>query len=642
MKTNFLYLILIIILSHRPVLGQNPDSNQQHVLDSLKKELRKANHDTMKIRLRFWIADKENVRRVGFWDSVRTEAYKNKMKIYEARSYKKLGYAYRFISNSAKAMESFDSSYKLFREIGSRPNQLALLRLLVEQSTYESNFKKALDYSYMGLRISELGNNKKSAAGFYSELGRVYFFLREYQKALEFHLKALTVFQHLKIDREIVSLLSDIGGDYSQLKNESKSIYYYMQTAKYVTEFPGTYDEIEILNVLGTAYLMKHQYDSSEYYYKKAYRCSETLNDIERKANTMKLLAGANFAKRNYAKAKEYALLSLEFCKTSKFTALLPELTDILKKIYLKENNYKGALDAYELFISSRDSLSNEENRKLAMEKEFGFAIEKKENENKLLAQQNQIQVMELRQNNYFLIGMSTILVLVFIIGYLFIRQNRIRNEQQSSLLEQKLLRSQMNPHFIFNSLQAIQNFILKRDEKEAIKYLSSFAAVTRNVLENSRMEVIPLKKEISLLENYLHLQKLRFKNRFDYEIVVDKSIDLETLKIPPMLSQPFIENAVEHGFHNIEGEGKITVSYIIKNNVLEMEIIDNGTGMKSSYSENKKHESLALEITKERIALMGKKIKEKVIFSISEAFPSENGRKGVKVNFCLPLTLLS
>jgi sensor histidine kinase YesM len=236
---------------------------------------------------------------------------------------------------------------------------------------------------------------------------------------------------------------------------------------------------------------------------------------------------------------------------------------------------------------------------------------------------------------------MGAVLILVFMVAYLFVRQNKIKAEQANSLLEQKLLRSQMNPHFIFNSLQAIQNYILKHDEKQAVKYLSSFAAVTRNVLENSRMDAIPLKKEISLLENYLQLQKLRFKSRFEYEIVVDEAIDTENTAIPPMLAQPFIENAVEHGFHDIH-DGRITVLYALKEKELVMEIIDNGIGMKDGYSQSKQHRSLALEITRERVDLMNKKAKEKVLFDIGEAFPMLNERKGVKIRFFLPLRVQS
>ena len=216
-------------------------------------------------------------------------------------------------------------------------------------------------------------------------------------------------------------------------------------------------------------------------------------------------------------------------------------------------------------------------------------------------------------------------------------RQFRYKNKEREILLEQKLLRSQMNPHFIFNSLQAIQNFILKHNEKDAVKYLGSFASIARSVLENSRLELIPLRKEVSLLGNYLQLQKLRFGNKFDYDIQVDEQMDLDDISIPPMLSQPFIENALEHGMGNISEGGMINVSFWVKDNCLLMEIKDNGNGINSEKSREKSHTSLATTITKERIELMNRKKNSKIMFSIAEAYPGEE-RKGVKVSFSIPM----
>ena len=120
----------------------------------------------------------------------------------------------------------------------------------------------------------------------------------------------------------------------------------------------------------------------------------------------------------------------------------------------------------------------------------------------------------------------------------------------------------------------------------------------------------------------------------------MDDAIDIENTLIAPMLSQPFIENAVEHGMYNIENDGKIDVFYTIKNDFLLMEIIDNGHGMGSSGSPGKKHQSLAMEITKERVTLMNKKSKKKTEFKINEAFPLQTERKGVKISFTIPLTM--
>ena len=139
-------------------------------------------------------------------------------------------------------------------------------------------------------------------------------------------------------------------------------------------------------------------------------------------------------------------------------------------------------------------------------------------------------------------------LLVITIGGFYFYRQRRVIAQQREKLLEQKLLQMQLNPHFIFNSLQAIQDYIYSNNEKEASQYLSKFARLMRLTLENSRHENIVLKKEIEGLNNYLALQKLRMGSKLQYTIAVADDIDTGFTEIPPMLIQPFVENAVEHG----------------------------------------------------------------------------------------------
>jgi sensor histidine kinase YesM len=170
------------------------------------------------------------------------------------------------------------------------------------------------------------------------------------------------------------------------------------------------------------------------------------------------------------------------------------------------------------------------------------------------------------------------------------------------------------------------------------VRYLDSFASLTRDVLENSRMELTSVQKEINLLQNYLKLQKLRFGERFEYEIHVDPKINANTVMLPPMLSQPFIENAIEHGLEDLDSGGKIDVRFDVSDDLLVMEITDNGNGIQEDNPQQKKRASLAIEITRERIALLNRKNKRKSSFVISEAYPQNVTRKGVKVSFRIPI----
>jgi len=203
-----------------------------------------------------------------------------------------------------------------------------------------------------------------------------------------------------------------------------------------------------------------------------------------------------------------------------------------------------------------------------------------------------------------------------------------------------------MNPHFIFNALIAIQNYILKNKKFEASDYLAQFASLMRSILEGSRDDFSTLKDEIDLLNYYISLQQLRFDNSFQFELEVDEKIDTNALQIPPMLIQPFIENAIEHGLRKIVADEKIlSVKYILDETSLNILIEDNGIGIEKSQgdkSENK-HRSFAMEITNERLTNITKIYKEKIDIVVQDLSIFENiNRRGTQIKFVIPLNLLT
>ena len=233
------------------------------------------------------------------------------------------------------------------------------------------------------------------------------------------------------------------------------------------------------------------------------------------------------------------------------------------------------------------------------------------------------------------------VMIVIFIIKY---REKKIIEKTQFQLLEQKLLRSQMNPHFIFNSLSSIQSFIFENNPLEAGSYLSRFAELIRSILYNSREEFITIEKEIKTLENYLELQQLRYNKKFDYILDVDPLIEADLIQIPPMLAQPFIENAVEHGIKHLEGRGLITITFTLKseNNSIMLIVEDNGIGLdaakKQKNEKRKSHTSLATVIANERIDIFNKgKRKKQFIMEIEEVKGSDGIVNGTKVKFVIP-----
>ena len=186
-----------------------------------------------------------------------------------------------------------------------------------------------------------------------------------------------------------------------------------------------------------------------------------------------------------------------------------------------------------------------------------------------------------------------------------------------------------------------LESFIYKKDPKEAGRYLSDFAQLMRLILENSRLEYISLHKEINTLKHYLDLQKLRFEDHFIYEIVIDDALELDTIGIPPMLAQPFIENAIENGIKNLSELGKITIQLTKHHNTIVFEITDNGIGLEKAKEFNidkQNHQSLAITITNERLQLLNKRKTNKIKLDIKEVKDDNNHIVGTQVVFTIPL----
>jgi len=220
----------------------------------------------------------------------------------------------------------------------------------------------------------------------------------------------------------------------------------------------------------------------------------------------------------------------------------------------------------------------------------------------------------------YSLIGGLILLLSAGYFMYKSIRQQKLAN----NLLALKSLRSQMNPHFIFNALNSVNSFISSNDERTANKYLSDFSLLMRAVMENSEEDFIPLEKEIELLELYTKLEHFRFQDRFDYNITIQNDVHVDAFQIPPMLLQPYIENAVWHGLRYKKDKGRLDVTIAqTTNEEITITITDDGIGREQSKAmktqHQKRHRSKGLGNINKRVAILNAMYKDKVDVSIED-----------------------
>ena len=210
------------------------------------------------------------------------------------------------------------------------------------------------------------------------------------------------------------------------------------------------------------------------------------------------------------------------------------------------------------------------------------------------------------------------------------------------SKAELTALRAQMNPHFVFNALNSIQHYILNSKGYEAVRYLSKFAKLIRLILSNSEKQIVTINEDIEALKLYLELERMRFENKFDYSIKIDESIDGDYDEIPPMLIQPYLENAILHGINPKEGTGQISISIKVVSQFIKISISDDVIGREKSKAIQSlqpaaRHKSLGMKITKDRVRILNTLHQSNLNVNIIDLYNDKKEPIGTQVDLFIP-----
>ncbi len=306
---------------------------------------------------------------------------------------------------------------------------------------------------------------------------------------------------------------------------------------------------------------------------------------------------------------------------------------ELLVEQFKKKRDNKNVILSYQRFFNDFDSLIKSDNSLVdaqllqTIEKRITQLEKERALKDELIARQNKF--------NYTLLAFIALMLVFFILLIKALYSIKIKNKK----IALQSLRREMNPHFIFNSLNSVNQFIAQNDERAANKYLTSYSKLMRNSMENSNKDFIKLSAEIELLKEYLELEQLRFNGVFDYQIFVDENLDAEQICIPNMLIQPHLENAVWHGLRYKEGKGKLLLSITLKNKTIVVSIEDDGIGIQQSQLMKTKNQrvyhSRGLTNVKERIKLLNQIYRLNMYLEIKE---KQTPDSGVLVMLKLPL----
>ncbi len=345
---------------------------------------------------------------------------------------------------------------------------------------------------------------------------------------------------------------------------------------------------------------------------------------------------------KEFDKAQKFIQEGLEMAQNHNMPSNVLEAYQRLSDLESERGNYKEAYTLYKKASEYDKEISSATNLRYMNDVIVRYEAEKKNNQISVLAKENEIVRLRLKKNQTTLLVSALIVGLVASILYILYRQYQNKNEKRVLSLEQNMLRSQMNPHFLFNSLNSIKLYIINNEQKNAVHYLNKFSKLIRKILEASSQREITLAEELETIELYMNIENIRFSNEIDFKITVDEDLCPSNIKIPSLALQPFLENSLWHGLSPKEGKKMIHLNVKRKSqNHVSIEIEDNGVGRGAAEAnkENRvlKRKSVGIRITKERLANFSKDYQNKFDVDIVDLFNTDGSPKGTKVILDIP-----
>ncbi len=522
------------------------------------------------------------------------------------------------------------------KDISGAIDQMMIVLKMLSESDNNAEFAKAtnfLAWNYLSAgefseaietfekNISFAKKNKLKGVlpGAYSGLSYVYKNIDDTElrrKNLIMMADASIKEKNVKYTAEAYFMLGDIGMEKDS--NFTYAIQNYQESLKLRKELQDTIAISFLILRIGWNHYLNNELETALDYFFHSLEYSVPINKLPSITNAYGNIGTIYRDKKKYKKAIKYYKESIKYSMEGKDWYNLSWLYKDISDMFVDLDDYSKAYENYVLHKQYSDSLEMSKFSKGMSDARAIYETEKQEKELELLT-------FRLKQHKYFMYGSVGLAVLVILVGILLIRQNRLNSKRKISEMNHKIseitqknLRQQMNPHFIFNTLNSIQYYMYQHDKISTNNYLTKFSSLIRKTLENSQHTSIPIKDEMDALELYLQLESVRFKEKFDYTINMDEDIDTLLYKIPTMLIQPYVENAICHGLINKDEKGFLHIDLKLLDDSIECTIEDNGIGreaaMEIKKQKNRNHNSLGTKITESRLnlvnALYGKNMK--------------------------------
>lgn len=564
----------------------------------------------------------------------------------------------RLKSDYSTALSHLNKYLRYYEHKGDSSRVAGVLYQIGVVQSHYGNYKKSLAAYYRCLAIEEADSNYYSVGYTLNVIGIVLKETAAYHDAIRTFNQALIIFDSLNALRDKTDVLVNLGNTHSMLENFDEAKKYYRQALE-IDRAIGKASGVAF-SLANLAYLFDKmkQYDSALIYHREGLAIREKLSRPEDLSRSL-IGVGRGYLQLNkFEEAKPYLLRALELTRQIGSKPMQRDVHSNLANLYERVGNPEKALAHFKLYEIFKDSVLNEETIEKVKELEVRYEVSEKEKQITLLAKEKEIQHMETQRQSVikkiFIAGFVLLFILSALAIYIFRQRllltkknNEIKEvnlKHQLTELEIKALRAQINPHFLFNCLNSINRMIVKGENENASLYLKKFSKLVRLIVENGEANRVSLENELALIEAYIQLEELRFKGKIGYEIFVDEKIEKESTYLPPMVLQPFVENAIWHGLmhKDADEQGRIKIAVKEHNEVLLFTIEDNGIGRVRSEAFKEKNsdktKSVGIKITEERLKLLSKERLQDLV-KIVDLNDTFNIATGTRVEICIPLS---
>jgi tetratricopeptide (TPR) repeat protein len=523
---------------------------------------------------------------------------------------------------------------------------IALNNTGVDYRRMDDQLEKAFDYHFKALQLAEKINDVRNICIAINSIGNIHLSTEKYAEAINHFEKALALENDSKNSLGVAINYGNIGYAYQGLKKLDLAIDYYKKSLAVNQLLNNSVGLAICYNSLGSAYQEKKDYALAYEYLNKALEVNGNVDDKVHVAESYLNIGKLWSLQGKHDEATKYFKQSIKVSLVWRFKYLLMEAYKAMANDYKMSGDFKRSMEAMDTSLLYKDSLISEKSSLAWAQTQAIYDVDRKDNQIKLLEHDKQISELRTKRNVVYTLSMAGFVLMLGIGGFFYIRHRNLETKKQTLQLELRSLRAQMNPHFIFNSLSSIHRFIWSNNPEEASDYLTKFSRLMRMILDNTQYTFISLNKELESLRLYLDLEKLRCNDVFEYKITVAEDINEEEVMIPPMIVQPYVENAIWHGLVHKSGKGMLEIAVTLKGKTLTCTVTDNGIGRKKAIEIKEKkgqtHRSMGMKVTEGRIDLIRKINNTKEANVAITDLEDEAGKAlGTKVTLMLPVEFI-